>query len=84
MFERLLIRLDILFNAANNGMQSAINTYGTDYRNFSHDAKKTVGTAASLAKAVKTILDPPILTEEGKLTPESLTAANSVMAALPA
>ena len=84
MFERLLIRLHIMLRNANDGMQSAINTYGTDYRNFSQDAKKTVGTAASLAKAVKTILDTPILTEDGKLTPESLTAANSVMSALPA
>lgn len=83
MFERLLIRLHIMLGSANNGMQSAIDTYGTDYRNFSQDAKKTVGAAASLAKAVKTILDTPILTEDGKLTPESLDAANSVRAALP-
>lgn len=84
MFERLLMRLDVLLNTANNGLYSAINTYGTDYRRFSQNAKKTTATAASLAKAVKTILDTPILTEDGKLTPESLTAANSVRASLPA
>ena len=84
MFERLLMRLDVLLNSANNGLHSAINTYGTDYRNFSQDAKKTTAAAASLAKSVKTILDTPILTEDGRLTPESLTAANTVKAALPA
>ena len=84
MFERLLIRLAEYLNTSNSALRSAINTYGTDYRRFSQDAKKTVGTAASLAKAVKTILDTPILTEDGSLTPESLTAANSVRAALPA
>lgn len=84
MFERLLIRLDSLLHDANNGMRQAINTYGTDYRRFSDSAKKVTASAASLAKAVKTILDTPILTEDGKLTPESLNAANSVRAALPA
>ena len=69
---------------ANNGMRTAINTYGTDYRRFSEGAKKVTASAASLAKAVKTILDTPILTEDGQLTPESLNAANSVRAALPA
>ncbi len=84
MFERLLMRLDVLLNSANNGLHSAINTYGTDYRYFSQDAKKTVGVAASLAKAVKTILDTPILTEDGRLTPESLSKANEIRASLPA
>lgn len=84
MFEILLMRLNVLLSEANNGMRQAINTYGTDYRKFSDNAKKTVAMSASLAKAVKTILDTPILTEDGKLTPESLTAANSVRAALPA
>lgn len=78
MFERLLMRLSWYLNDANNGMRQVIHTYGTDYRNFSQSAKKTVGTSAALAKAVKTILDTPILTDDGKLTSESLTAANSV------
>ena len=84
MFERLLMRLDISLHDANTSLRSAISTYGTDYRRFSQEAKKSTAAAASLAKAVKTILDTPILTEDGKLTPESLTAANSVRAALPA
>ena len=84
MFERLLMRLEVLMNEANNGLTQAINTYGTDYKNFSQDAKKCTASASSLAKAVKTILDTPILTEDGKLTEQSLDAANSVKMALSA
>ena len=84
MFERLLMRLEVHLNTANTALISAIGTYGTDYRNFSQEAKKSTAAAASLAKAVKTILDTPILTEDGKLTHESLEAANSVRGVLPA
>lgn len=84
MFERLLIRLHIMLCRANYGLYSAINTYGTDYRRFPQDAKKATAVAASLAKAVKTILDTPILTDDGKLTPESLRTANKIHASLPA
>lgn len=83
MFERLLIRLHINLQMANTSLRSAISTYGTDYRRFSQDAKKATATAASLAKAVKTILDTPILTEDGKLTPESLSTANEIQKSLP-
>ena len=84
MFDRLLIRLDGMLYNANNAMRSVINAQGTDYNTFSSDGKKTVAAAASLAKAVKTILDTPILTEDGNLTSESLEAANSVRGMLPA
>ena len=84
MFERLLMRLESNLHNANTALRSAISTYGTDYRYFSQDGKKTTAAAASLAKAVKTILDTPILTEDGSLTPESLTAANDVRKILPA
>ena len=84
LYVRMLMRLEVMLNNANNAMRQVISTHGTDYKEFTPDEKKTVGAAASLAKAVKTILDTPILTEDGKLTPESLTAADTVRAALPA
>ncbi len=84
MFERLLMRLESSLHDANTALRAAISTYGTDYRYFSQEGKKTTAAAASLAKAVKTILDTPILTEDGKLTTESLTAANDVRGILPA
>ncbi|MBQ9389470.1 MAG: hypothetical protein IJU07_04785 [Synergistaceae bacterium] len=84
MLERILMRSDPLLRAANESLRKIISSEGTDYGNFSVDSKKAVAAAASLAKAVKTILDTPILTEDGKLTPESIDTANSVRAALPA
>ena len=84
LFDRLLVRLNGLLCNANDAMRRVISNHGTDYMTFTPDEKKAVGAAASLAKAVKTILDTPILTEDGRLTPESLTAANTVKAALPA
>ena len=84
MFERLLIRLDAMLYQSIAGMRDAINNNGTDYRKFSDNEKKIVATAASLAKAVKTILDTPILTDDGNLTPQSLETANTVAKALPA
>ncbi len=83
MFWRLLMRLDILLSKSNEEMKQIINKNGTDYKNFSPDEKKSIAASASLAKAVKTILDTPILTEDGKLTQESLTAANAVRGILP-
>ena len=84
IYERLLMRLDILLSAANKGLVQTINTSGTDYGKYSPAEKKTVAAAASLAKAVKTILDTPILTKEGNVTQESLDSANEVRQALPA
>ena len=84
MFDRLLIRLDAMLYQAVAGMRIAIQTNGTDYRNFSDNEKHLVATAASLAKAVKTILDTPILTKDGNLTPESLSTAREVQNMLPA
>lgn len=84
MFDRLLIRLDAMLYQAVAGMRIVIQTNGTDCRNFSEYEKHVVATAASLAKAVKTILDTPILTEDGNLTPESLSTAREVQKKLPA
>jgi len=46
-------------------------TGSADYRTFSEDEKKKLAATAALAKSVKSILDTPILTEEGKLTSKS-------------
>jgi hypothetical protein len=78
MFERLLIRLEWLLVPLVFQLEAAIASSGTDYRKFSDDEKKTVAAAASIAKTVKTVLDTPILTEEGKLTEESEKVAAEV------
>jgi hypothetical protein len=83
MFERLLIRLDDMLYQALARMRTVIGEKGEDYKKFSQDEKKVIAMAASLAKAVKTVLDTPILTEKGELTDESLRIADSVWQELP-
>lgn len=62
--------------AAANTLVSIVDRYSdhsgkADYRKFSDSEKKSVSAAAALAKAIKSILDTPILDKDGKLTFES-------------
>jgi hypothetical protein len=78
MFERLLIRLDALFFPLVNDMETIIAQKGDDWNKYSDEDKHTVTTAASIAKVIKTVLDTPILTEDGKLTDESEQIAEEI------
>lgn len=71
MFSRLLIKLDLIFKPLLNTMNQIIETSGTDYSKFTDEEKKSVAAAMSIAGAIKAVLDTPILTQEGNLTPES-------------
>ena len=68
LFFRLLIRLDTLFMPLIVTMENAIKTHGTDYRTFSTAEKQAVSGAVMLVGSIKTVLDTPILTDDGKLT----------------
>ena len=46
-------------------------TGSADFRSFSEDEKKSLAAAAALAKSIKSILDTPVLTQDGKLTTQS-------------
>jgi hypothetical protein len=78
MFERLLIRLDALFFPLIFGMENIIAEKGDDWNMFNKEEKHTIASTSAIAKAIKTVLDTPILTEEGKLTEESLQVANDI------
>ncbi|MBR0384957.1 MAG: hypothetical protein IJI05_00245, partial [Erysipelotrichaceae bacterium] len=52
-------------------MEDIVKSEGYDYSKYSDDSKKTVAMAASTVVTVKTILDTPILNEDGSLTVES-------------
>jgi len=71
MFERLLIRLELLLIPLIFGMNSIIAEKGDNWKKFSEENKRTVAAAATIVKAIKIVLDTPILTEDGKLTDES-------------
>jgi hypothetical protein len=78
MFERLLIRLDALFFPFIFEMEDIIADKGDDWSVFSKEDKHTIASASAIAKAIKTFLDTPILTEEGNLTEESLQVSNDI------
>lgn len=71
MFDRLLIRLDGIFEPLIVRMEEIVETEGIEYANYSTENKKTIAMAMSIAGAIKAVLDTPILTTEGALTTES-------------
>lgn len=78
MFTRLMADVDTLFQPLIGEMETIVRQMGTDYRNYSKEAKKTIAMVLSTASVVKTILDTPILTQKGNVTTESLTTYNKV------
>lgn len=80
MFESLLIRLETIFIPLVFQMEAIITSSGADWQKYSDGEKKTIAAAASIAKAVKTVLDTPILTEKGELTNESEQVAQEIKA----
>lgn len=78
MFERLLIKLDAIFEPLTDSLAQIIQTGGTDFSRYSRDEKAVVSANLALAKAIKAVLDTPILTEDGNLTDESKAIAAPV------
>ena len=72
MFYNLLARLDAYFLPLIYQMEDIVKAEGDDYRNYRPESKKIVASCASTAVSVKTVLDTPLLTEDGLLTKESL------------
>lgn len=71
MFNRFLVILNSVFEPLIYEMTQIISSKGTDFSDFSDDEKKVVAEAMAMAGAIKSILDTPILDDEGNLTPES-------------
>lgn len=71
LFYSLLAHLDSYLLPLVWQMEDIITREGTDYRTYSPEAKKVIMSAASSAGSVKSVLDVPILTNEGALSEES-------------
>lgn len=71
MLERLLLKLDSIFEPLVYELGRIVKTTGTDYSQFSIEQKSTVAASMSMAGAIKAVLDTPLLTEDGKLTEQS-------------
>lgn len=68
LFYNLLAHLDAKFLPQIWRMQDIIETEGTDYMTYKPESQNAIAVAASTALAIKSVLDTPILTEEGELT----------------
>ena len=71
MFGRFLLRLQTILDELVYQMTQIIKDKGTDYRRFSKDEQNCVACAMALAGAIKSLLDTPILDDDGNLTVES-------------
>lgn len=79
MFYNLLARLDSYFLPLIYKMKNIMEKEGYDYSLYSEEGKRTVAEAVSIAITIKSVLDTPILTEEGELTKESENLVNTVL-----
>lgn len=78
MFYTLLARLDAYFMPLIHSMEDILKTEDVDYSSYSTESKKTIARAASIAVTIKTVLDTPILSEDGSLTDESNVVSSEV------
>ena len=78
MFYNLLARLDTYFLPLIYKMEDIIANEGDDYKVYSADSKKIIASCASVAVSVKTVLDTPLLTDDGLLTEGSETTATNI------
>lgn len=78
MYYNLLARLDAYFLPLIYRMEDILKSEGDDYRMYQPESKKAIASCASFAVTIKTLLDTPILTEEGYLTEASKEAVEKV------
>lgn len=78
MFYNLLARLDARFLPLIYEMEDIIKNEGDDFRQYSDDSKKIIASCVSIAVTIKTVLDTPLLTDDGLLTGESETTISFV------
>ena len=78
MFYNLLARLDARFLPHIYQMEDIIKNEGDDYRMYNSESKKIVASCASLAVTIKSVLDTPLLTDDGLLTPESEQTTSAI------
>jgi hypothetical protein len=83
LFTDVLDKLSEQLHGANAFLKKLVKKYAdgrgnADFRKFDDEERKLFAAACSLVQAVKSILDTPILKENGKLTRESGTLAKKM------
>lgn len=82
MFYNLLARLDSYFLPLVYRMEDIVKEKGDDYRLYQPESKKAIASCAAVAITIKSVLDTPILTDDGLLTEESETTISSAQASI--
>lgn len=72
--KEILTALNVLFVKSLNNTEEIIEKKGNDRKRYETTDIMQIGTCLNLAKAVKDILDAPILDQEGELAKESMAA----------
>lgn len=67
-----LLKLDSYFTPMVFEFRRIQETQGLDYSGYDENARKTIASACSLAKTLKTLIDTPVLTDGGELSEESV------------
>ena len=78
MFINLLDRLDALFLPLIREMEAVVEDSGDDYGSYSQEEQSIVAMAMSLAGAIQSVLDTPIITTKGGVTAESLSVGQNI------
>ena len=71
MFYNLLARLDAYFLPLIYKMENIVKNEGYDYQKYSKESQGLISSCVSVAVSVKSVLDTPLLTDDGLLTDES-------------
>lgn len=78
IFYNLLARLDTYFMPLIYKMSDIVKAEGDDYSKYSADSKKVIASCASVAVSIKSVLDTPLLTDDGLLTEASEDTATNI------
>jgi hypothetical protein len=79
MFYNILARLDAHFYPLIYQMEDVIQREGYDYSTYTPESKRIVAATASMAVTIKSVLDTPLLTEDGSLTEDSKSIGSQMM-----
>ena len=78
MFNRLLIKLDSYLTPLVYEMENIIASKSEDFSKFDENEQEAIAKAVSLVKSIKTILDTPIIDDNGGVTEQSLLVAQDI------
>ena len=78
LFTRILVKLELLVSPQIENLARIIKDEGTDYSKYSTASKNDVAAVFATVKAIKAMLDTPILNDKGALTEESEKVAEAV------